>query len=196
MTSASVPLATPTACVEVAPRASACSASATRGPRMKRPESTTSAMAASSRSRIAAYCVLVSISGTCTYLLLERWGGLDRSRPPPRGCYGSSTGGTRPPRGFQLVRLLLRRDRVCETFPIGPGSPGPPEEYQNVNEESFRAAGVSERVDAVLRQRGFTAPFKIQSLVLADALAGRYVLAKSPTGSGKTLAFSIPIAER
>src|SRR3954470_4659912 len=65
-----------------------------------------------------------------------------------------------------------------------------------MHEESFRAAGVSERVDAVLRGRGFTAPFKIQSLVLADALAGRDVLAKSPTGSGKTLAFSIPIAER
>src|SRR5262249_29247585 len=39
-------------------------------------------------------------------------------------------------------------------------------------------------------------PFRIQSLVLPDALAGLDVLAKSPTGSGKTLAFALPIVER
>src|SRR5437868_10453209 len=39
-------------------------------------------------------------------------------------------------------------------------------------------------------------PFRIQELVLADALAGTDVLAKAPTGSGKTLAFALPIVER
>jgi ATP-dependent RNA helicase RhlE len=63
-------------------------------------------------------------------------------------------------------------------------------------QETFGAVGVSERVDAALRKRGLTAPFRIQQLVLKEAIAGRDVLARSPTGSGKTLAFAIPIAER
>ena len=61
---------------------------------------------------------------------------------------------------------------------------------------SFRALGVSAEVVQALAARDITSPFKIQSLVLADALAGVDVLAKSPTGSGKTLAFAVPIVER
>jgi superfamily II DNA/RNA helicase len=61
---------------------------------------------------------------------------------------------------------------------------------------SFRALGVSDAVAATLARRGIEAPFPIQALVMADALEGRDVLAKSRTGSGKTLAFSIPIVER
>jgi superfamily II DNA/RNA helicase len=49
---------------------------------------------------------------------------------------------------------------------------------------------------AALARRGVLAPFAIQSLVLADALAGRDVLARSRTGSGKTLAFALPVVER
>ena len=41
-----------------------------------------------------------------------------------------------------------------------------------------------------------TAPFAVQKLVIADVLAGRDVLAKSPTGSGKTLAFGVPLVDR
>ena len=63
-------------------------------------------------------------------------------------------------------------------------------------ENSFRAHGVSPEVDQALAARNITSPFRIQSLVLADALAGTDVLAKSPTGSGKTLAFALPIVER
>ena len=62
--------------------------------------------------------------------------------------------------------------------------------------KSFRALGASEHVCAALAQRGISAPFPIQELVLPDALAGRDVLAKSPTGSGKTIAFAIPMVER
>ena len=50
-------------------------------------------------------------------------------------------------------------------------------------------------VDA-LAARSIHQPFRIQTLVLPDALAGLDVLAKSPTGSGKTLAFALPIVER
>ncbi|MEJ7792528.1 MAG: DEAD/DEAH box helicase [Gaiellaceae bacterium] len=55
---------------------------------------------------------------------------------------------------------------------------------------------MSARVSQALAERDIHAPFRIQTLVLPDALAGRDVLAKSPTGSGKTLAFAVPIIER
>jgi superfamily II DNA/RNA helicase len=61
---------------------------------------------------------------------------------------------------------------------------------------SFLALGVSDAVASTLAARDIEAPFPIQALVMADALEGRDVLAKSRTGSGKTLAFSIPIVER
>jgi ATP-dependent RNA helicase RhlE len=62
--------------------------------------------------------------------------------------------------------------------------------------ESFRALGVSAEVEEVLAARGIVEPFRIQSLVVPDALEGRDVLGKAPTGSGKTLAFALPIVER
>jgi superfamily II DNA/RNA helicase len=62
--------------------------------------------------------------------------------------------------------------------------------------KSFADLGVSAAVCGALKQRGITAPFAIQNLVVGDVLAGRDVLAKSPTGSGKTLAFGVPIIEQ
>jgi ATP-dependent RNA helicase RhlE len=62
--------------------------------------------------------------------------------------------------------------------------------------QSFLELGVSARVALALAERDIHAPFRIQGLVLPDALAGRDVLAKSPTGSGKTLAFAVPLVER
>jgi ATP-dependent RNA helicase RhlE len=62
--------------------------------------------------------------------------------------------------------------------------------------ESFEALGVSAPVARALAARGIVAPFRIQTLVLPDALAGRDVLAKAPTGSGKTIAFGVPVVER
>jgi ATP-dependent RNA helicase RhlE len=61
---------------------------------------------------------------------------------------------------------------------------------------TFPSLGVSDVVTTTLAARGITAPFPIQALVMADAMAGRDVLARSRTGSGKTLAFAIPIVER
>ena len=65
-----------------------------------------------------------------------------------------------------------------------------------MSQQSFRALGVSSSVSDVLAERGMHQPFRIQELVLPDALAGLDVLAKAPTGSGKTLAFALPIVER
>jgi ATP-dependent RNA helicase RhlE len=62
--------------------------------------------------------------------------------------------------------------------------------------KSFGNLGVSRAVASALRERGVHTPFPIQELVIADVLAGRDVLAKSPTGSGKTLAFGVPIVDR
>src|SRR5664280_213997 len=62
--------------------------------------------------------------------------------------------------------------------------------------QSFADLGVSEVVVKELRERGVTAPFAVQSMVIPDVLAGHDVLAQSPTGSGKTLAFGVPLVER
>ena len=59
----------------------------------------------------------------------------------------------------------------------------------------MRLARASPSIEA-LADGGIAEPFRIQSLVIPDALTGSDVLAKSPTGSGKTLAFAIPIVER
>src|SRR3954452_18854920 len=65
-----------------------------------------------------------------------------------------------------------------------------------MSQVSFRELGVSAPVVDALAARSIHSPFRIQALVLPDALAGVDVLAKSPTGSGKTLAFALPIVER
>ena len=62
--------------------------------------------------------------------------------------------------------------------------------------ESFADLGVSRAVISALSADGISQPFAIQRCVIADAIAGRDVIAKSPTGSGKTLAFGIPLVER
>jgi superfamily II DNA/RNA helicase len=61
---------------------------------------------------------------------------------------------------------------------------------------SFPDLGVSPAVVDALSACGIVAPFEIQTLVMADAVAGRDVLARSQTGSGKTLAFALPIVRR
>jgi ATP-dependent RNA helicase RhlE len=65
-----------------------------------------------------------------------------------------------------------------------------------MSDQSFADLGASRAVISTLAREGITEPFAIQRQVIADVLAGRDVLAKSPTGSGKTLAFGIPLVER
>src|SRR3954467_897104 len=66
----------------------------------------------------------------------------------------------------------------------------------HMSSQSFADLGVSRPVVRALADRGVKEPFAIQKLVIADVLAGRDVLAKSPTGSGKTLAFAVPLSDR
>jgi superfamily II DNA/RNA helicase len=61
---------------------------------------------------------------------------------------------------------------------------------------SFSGLGVSKEVEQSLAERSILNPFRIQELVVPEALRGSDILAKSPTGSGKTLAFGLPIVER
>jgi ATP-dependent RNA helicase RhlE len=62
--------------------------------------------------------------------------------------------------------------------------------------QSFASLGVSAEVEHALAARGIVEPFRIQTLVVPDALAGRDILGQAPTGSGKTLAFGLPLVER
>ncbi len=62
--------------------------------------------------------------------------------------------------------------------------------------QTFAMLGVSPEVEHALAGRGITEPFRIQTLVVPDALAGRDILGQAPTGSGKTLAFGLPLVER
>jgi superfamily II DNA/RNA helicase len=61
---------------------------------------------------------------------------------------------------------------------------------------SFAELGVPPALVEVLRELDITEPFPIQSLTIADALAGRDLCGEAPTGSGKTLAFALPVALR
>src|SRR5438445_5043539 len=61
---------------------------------------------------------------------------------------------------------------------------------------SFANFGVSKAVVDALSMRNIDGTFEIQALVLADAIAGRDVLAKSRSGSGKTHAFAVHTDQR
>jgi ATP-dependent RNA helicase RhlE len=62
--------------------------------------------------------------------------------------------------------------------------------------QTFAMLGVSPEVEHALAGRGITEPFRIQTLVVPDALGGGDILGQAPTGSGKTLAFGLPLVER
>ncbi|HEY4375980.1 MAG TPA: DEAD/DEAH box helicase [Acidimicrobiales bacterium] len=61
---------------------------------------------------------------------------------------------------------------------------------------TFGALGVDADLEAALAERGIAAPFAIQELTIADAIAGRDVCGKAKTGSGKTLAFGLPLLQK
>ncbi|MDQ2649975.1 MAG: DEAD/DEAH box helicase [Actinomycetota bacterium] len=61
---------------------------------------------------------------------------------------------------------------------------------------SFADLGVSPELIEALAAQGIDAPFAIQRITIADALAGRDVCGKAKTGSGKTLAFGLPMLDR
>jgi ATP-dependent RNA helicase RhlE len=94
-----------------------------------------------------------------------------------------------------LSEHLAVRPRPRTTDPRRDPRPAPPAS-SGPAATTFASLGVSRPVIDALKMRGIDAPFAIQTLVIADAIAGRDVLAKSRTGSGKTLAFAVPIVER
>ena len=61
---------------------------------------------------------------------------------------------------------------------------------------TFASLGVPPALVAALDADGISAPFAIQALTIADALAGRDVVGKAKTGSGKTLAYGLPLLAR
>jgi superfamily II DNA/RNA helicase len=67
---------------------------------------------------------------------------------------------------------------------------------QRIPAASFEELGVAPELVGALAERGIASPFPIQSLTIADALAGRDVCGKAKTGSGKTLAFGLPVLQR
>jgi superfamily II DNA/RNA helicase len=60
---------------------------------------------------------------------------------------------------------------------------------------TFADLGVSPELIEALAGQGIHAPFAIQRITIADALAGRDVCGKAKTGSGKTLAFGLPLLD-
>src|SRR6204780_3678592 len=71
--------------------------------------------------------------------------------------------------------------------------PLPPDE---VAPQTFASLGVDPSLVKALAAQGITPTFAIQSMTVADALAGRDVCGKAKTGSGKTLAFGVPLLQR
>ena len=61
---------------------------------------------------------------------------------------------------------------------------------------TFETLGVSPELALVLKEQGIVEPFAIQTLSIADGLAGRDICGKAKTGSGKTLAFGLPLLDR
>ena len=62
-----------------------------------------------------------------------------------------------------------------------------------MSQQSFADLGVSGAVARALADRGFAAPFAIQTKVIGDVLAGHDVLAKSPLSL--TVASSISVGD-
>ena len=60
---------------------------------------------------------------------------------------------------------------------------------------AFADLGLAPEIVSTLDELGMTAPFPIQAMTIADALAGRDVCGKAKTGSGKTLAFGLPVIQ-
>jgi len=61
---------------------------------------------------------------------------------------------------------------------------------------TFAGIGIPADLADALARDGITEPFAIQSLTIADALAGLDICGKAKTGSGKTLAFGLPMLTR
>ncbi|MCR2803224.1 DEAD/DEAH box helicase [Paenibacillus soyae] len=61
---------------------------------------------------------------------------------------------------------------------------------------AFRALGISEQLNDLLKQNGISEPTPVQRQTIPILMKGNDVIAQAQTGTGKTLAFALPILER
>lgn len=109
-----------------------------------------------------------------------------------------------PKLNSEVARHTSRPNRDHRTTPAAKRPAGSPLEARldaaagqpAAGEQAFAQLGLPAALVAALAERGFQAPFAIQSRALPDALAGRDVLGRAQTGSGKTLAFGLPLLTR
>jgi superfamily II DNA/RNA helicase len=81
-------------------------------------------------------------------------------------------------------------DRVLDSAGLSPDADS------DGHVRTFASLGVDPSLVKALAAQGITTTFAIQSMTVADALAGRDVCGKAKTGSGKTLAFGVPLLQR
>src|SRR6202012_4073559 len=98
---------------------------------------------------------------------------------------------------------VQQRERDMTVQALNDASANPPDTHTGVTADdtyetarTFESLGVSEELTKALGDQGIVIAFPIQSLTIADALAGRDVCGKAKTGSGKTLAFAVPLLQR
>jgi ATP-dependent RNA helicase DDX46/PRP5 len=91
-----------------------------------------------------------------------------------------------PPSLARLSSLEVAERRAKLGVKVrGRGAPAPV--------ETFREAGLSERIVELLDAKGIARPFPIQAQCMPCIMAGRDVIGIAKTGSGKTLAFVLPM---
>lgn len=61
---------------------------------------------------------------------------------------------------------------------------------------AFRALGISQELNDLLKQNGISEPTPVQRQTIPILMKGNDVIAQAQTGTGKTLAFALPILER
>jgi len=60
----------------------------------------------------------------------------------------------------------------------------------------FQSLGINQSLIQLLNQQNIESPTPIQSLTIAEILAGRDLMAEAQTGTGKTLAFLLPMFQK
>ena len=61
---------------------------------------------------------------------------------------------------------------------------------------AFRALGISQELNDLLKQNGISEPTPVQRQTIPLLMKGNDVIAQAQTGTGKTLAFALPILEK
>ena len=65
-----------------------------------------------------------------------------------------------------------------------------------MQETPFKDLGISDDIQASLRNMNFEKPTPVQELTIGGFLEGADLLVQAPTGTGKTGAFGVPIVQQ